>query len=383
MEVTQLNAKFSQLFGQEAQGISSAPGRVNLIGEFTDYNLGYVLPCALEFKTQVLFNRRKDNHVCVYSLNYPNEYDTFSVDTAIIQGDSQWGNYIRAVAYVLKQRGFHIGGLELLITSDVPQGAGLSSSAALEVAITGAFNQAFNLGISSKDIALIGQQAENEFMHCQCGIMDQLISAQGKAGHALQIDCQDLSTQAVTIPEDLSLVIVNSNYPRKLVESEYNQRRIDCESAAKKMQVSSLRLATLARLNETKAQLSDNEFKRAYHVISENQRVIDTVNALAKNDMGALHDLLAASHNSLRNNFEVTVPATDGLVNIIANALQGKGAVRMTGGGFGGAVICLCRASDIADVKAAVAREYQARFNLTADIFVCQAGNGLAVTTFH
>lgn len=379
METTQLTSQFFDLFGHKASGVSTAPGRVNLIGEFTDYNLGYVLPCALNFSTQVAFNTRADNQIEVYSLNYPGEKDTFSADGEIVQGESQWGNYIRAVVYVLKKRGYHLGGAELLITSDVPQGAGLSSSAALEVSIAGALNKAFNLGISTRDIALIGQQSENEFMHCQCGIMDQLISAQGEQGHALKIDCDDLATESVAIPDDLSLVIVNSNYPRKLVESEYNQRRLDCEGAAEKMQVPTLRNANLALLEQTKNQLTDNEYKRAFHVLSENQRVLDTVDALSNNDMPALRDLLAASHNSLRDNFEVTVPATDGLVEIISEALDGKGAVRMTGGGFGGAVICLCRASEIDVVKAAVDAKYQAKFGLTADIFVCQAGAGLLV----
>ena len=277
-----------------------------------------MLPCALNFSTQVLFNTRDDNQVVVYSNNYPGEQDSFAIDSDIAQGDSQWGNYIRAVVYVLKKRGYTLGGIELLISSDVPQGAGLSSSAALEVSIAGAFNHAFNLGIDTKTIALIGQQAENEFMHCQCGIMDQLISAQAEAGHALKIDCDDLSTEKVLIPDDLNLVIVNSNYPRKLVESEYNQRRLDCEGAAQKMQVSSLRQADLALLEQTKPALTENEYKRAFHVLSENQRVVDTVTALANNSMDDLRDLLAASHQSLRDNFEVTVPATDGLVDIIS-----------------------------------------------------------------
>ncbi|REL30673.1 galactokinase [Thalassotalea euphylliae] len=380
MNNNQFTADFQQLFGHPAQGLAIAPGRVNLIGEFTDYNLGYVLPCALNFSTQVLFKKRDDNQVIVYSNNYPGEQDSFAVDDTISQGDSQWGNYIRAVVYVLKKRGYPLGGIELLISSDVPQGAGLSSSAALEVSIAGALNQAFDLGIDTKSIALIGQQAENEFMHCQCGIMDQLISAQAAPGHALKIDCDNLSTEKVSIPSDLNLVIVNSNYPRKLVESEYNQRRLDCEGAAAKMQVSSLRQADLTMLESTKPVLTENEYKRAFHVLSENQRVIDTVNALANNDMSALRDLLAASHQSLRDNFEVTVPATDGLVDIISRALDGRGAVRMTGGGFGGAVICLCRDEEINTVKSAVEREYQAKFDLTADIFVCQAGTGLQVT---
>lgn len=373
-----LIAQFEQAFQQKPQGHVSAPGRVNLIGEFTDYNQGFVLPCALEFATQVVFSKRDDNQVIVQSINYPGEQDSFNLTDSISQGDCQWGNYIRAVCFVLKREGLNIGGLNIVISSNVPQGAGLSSSAALEVSVIGAFNQAFELGLSTQKIALLGQAAENDFMHCACGIMDQLISAQGQQNHALLIDCQDLSTQAVSIPNDLKLVIVNSNYPRKLVESEYNQRRIDCEQAAKKMDVDSLRKASLALLQATRAELTSNEYKRAHHVITENQRVEQTVTALAQNNMAALTELLAGSHLSLKNDFEVTVPATDGLVDIISTALAGKGAVRMTGGGFGGAVICLCRESEVAVVKAAVEKEYQPKFNLNADIFVCQAGSGLS-----
>ena len=374
-----LSTQFEAIFNAAATDVSVAPGRVNLIGEFTDYNLGYVLPCALEFSTKVLFRRNNSDMVSVHSASYPNEQDNFNVTDSITQGDSQWGNYIRAVAFVLTREGYNISGLDLFIDSNVPQGAGLSSSAALEVAIAGAFNRAFDLGLSEKDIAVIGQSAENDFMNCQCGIMDQLISAQGQKGHALVIDCEDLSTQAVSIPEDLSLVIVNSNYPRKLVDSEYNQRRIDCENAAMKMSVTSLRHTNMELLLAHREQLSHNEFKRAHHVISENDRVMATVKALQDNDMKQLRNLLAASHSSLKNDFEVTVPATDGLVNIITKALDGKGAVRMTGGGFGGAVVCLCRANEITDVEQAVEQHYHAQFGLKANIYVCQVGQGLQV----
>jgi len=372
-----LAAQFEQIFQHSATGHVSAPGRVNLIGEFTDYNLGYVLPCALEFATEVMYSTRVDNRVIVHSANYPGESDSFDVSEPIEQGNCQWGNYIRAVCFVLKRQGLTLSGLNILISSNVPQGAGLSSSAALEVSVIGAFNEAFQLALTTQTIAQLGQAAENDFMHCQCGIMDQLISAQGQTNHALMIDCEDLSTTAVAMPEDLKLVIVNSNYPRKLVESEYNQRRIDCEQAAHKLGVDTLRHANLTQLNACQSTLTENEYKRAHHVITENQRVIDTVAALKSNNMPELTKLLAASHQSLKHDFEVTVPATDGLVEIISDALAGKGAVRMTGGGFGGAVVCLCRESEVAAVKKAVNQHYFKRFQLQADIFICQVGNGL------
>lgn len=374
-----LHQQFEAHYLQPAEGLSSAPGRVNLIGEFTDYNRGFVLPCSLQFRTRVLYRRRADNQVVVRSLNYPGEQDNFDLNREIGHGPSSWGNYIRAVAYVLKRQGHDLCGLELLIDSDVPQGSGLSSSAALEVAVGGAFNAACGLDLSTEQIALFGQRAENDFMDCRCGIMDQLISAKGEPGQALLIDCNSLQTTPVAIPDDLTIVIVDSNYPRKLVDSEYNQRRLDCEQVAATLGAESLRQVNLAQLNAGKAALSDNEYKRAHHVISENARVLAAVDALQHNDMTTLCDLMAASHRSLRNDFEVTVPATDGLVDIITEALQGRGAVRMTGGGFGGAIVCLCRTSDVEQIEQAVERHYFAQFGLTATVHVCRPGSGLQI----
>ena len=382
MKLNEFQQQFLSLYGAPAQGIAAAPGRVNLIGEFTDYNDGFVLPCSLEFRTQVMFKERDDNIITVHSLNYPGEKDSFSVDEEITEGQSQWGNYIRAVTYVLKRAGYTLRGADLLIDSNLPQGSGLSSSAALEVAVGGMFNHIAQLGLPPEQIALFGQEAENDFMHCQCGIMDQLISAKGENGHALLIDCENLATKSVKVPDDLNIVIVNSNYPRKLVDSEYNQRRIDCEQAAVKMGVKTLRQATMTGLQAVKATLSENEYKRAHHVISENDRVIAATTALQNNDMDALRTLMAASHQSLKHDFEVTVPATDGLVEICKEAMGELGAVRMTGGGFGGAIVCLCRDAEVPLIKAAVEKHYFERFNLNADIYVCSAGSGLQITSF-
>ena len=381
MIIETLTKKFEELYQVAPQAISIAPGRVNLIGEFTDYNDGFVLPCALEYATRVVYRPREDDKIVVHSMSYPGEKDEFSVSGDIAKGDSQWGNYIRAMAFVFKRAGFSLKGVDLLIESDVPQGSGLSSSAALEVSIGGVFNAIGNFGLSEQKIAVLGQEAENDFMDCQCGIMDQLISAEGEKNHALLIDCENLETEAISIPEDLSIVIVNSNYPRKLVDSEYNQRRIDCEQAASKMGVKTLRGATLDKLMQAKSDMSENEYKRAHHVITENARVIAATVALKNNDMDGLRSLMTGSHVSLRDDFEVTVPATDGLVNICQAALEHRGAVRMTGGGFGGAIVCLCRAEDVDSIKAAVEENYEKEFNLTADIYVCKAGNGLAVNT--
>lgn len=375
----ELEAQFDLVFGQVATGHVSAPGRVNLIGEHTDYNNGFVLPAALNFRTHVLFSQRDDAFFEVRSLNYPDDVERFSLDLDITPGESHWGNYIRAMAFVLKRAGYQFSGLNLLIDSDVPQGAGLSSSAALEVAVAGAISEAYQLAIAPQEMALLGQQAENDFMNCQCGIMDQLVSAQGEQHAALLIDCENLQTQQVPVPDALSLVIINSNHPRKLVGSEYNVRREDCEQAAKLMGVASLRQASLEQLEAHRAKLSDNQFKRARHVITENHRVLQAVEALQNNNLNALREHMAASHLSMRNDFEITVPAIDGLVDICHQALDGSGGARMTGGGFGGAIVCLCPHEKIVTLKAHVEANYFKQFGLHPDFYVCQAAAGYSV----
>lgn len=381
MALTALQNQFTALYHATADGIATAPGRVNLIGEHTDYNNGFVLPCALNFRTQILFKARNDNRVNVRSLSYPGESDSFMVNEAINTGPSQWGNYVRAVAFVLQRAGFTLTGADMLISSNVPQGAGLSSSAALELAVGGMFNSLAQLHLNPTQLAVFGQEAENDFMDCQCGIMDQLISANAQEHHALLIDCQDLSTQLVAMPENLAVVIINSNYPRKLVDSEYNQRRADCEAAAKKLGVASLRQATLDDIANSTT-LTDTERKRARHVVSENLRVMAAIPALQQGDLATLTTLMAQSHASLRNDYEVTVAATDGLVALSQAALGEKGAARMTGGGFGGAIVCLCLPEAVQALETEVLPQYQQQFGLTADLYVCTAGQGLNVSYF-
>ncbi len=379
MSKNDLSSAFFETYGVRPEAISSAPGRVNIIGEFTDYNDGFVLPCALEFRTRVAYKKRKDNTVVVHSLQYSGERDSFSTDGNIEQGQNQWGNYVRAVVFALKSRGSSVGGADLMIDSNVPQGAGLSSSAALEVAVGGAFNTAYDLGYTNTDLALIGQYAENEFMDCQCGIMDQLVSANGREDNALFIDCRDLSTQLVAMPSELTLLIINSNYPRKLVDSEYNQRREDCQSAALAMQVPTLREATIEMLENAKNSLSNNQYRRAKHVITENQRVLDAMTALNNGSVDSLSRIMAASHTSLKEDFEVTVPATDWIVEQCSAIIGNQGAVRQTGGGFGGAVVCFCKADKVNDIQSVMDKEYPLAMSLKVDIFQCVAGDGLKI----
>lgn len=382
-----LSSEFIKLFGAAPSVLASSPGRVNIIGEHTDYNDGFVMPCALQFDTKILCSVRDDDLINAYSVQYPGENEQFYISHDLVPGQLAWGNYLRGVVNELKKAGHALKGCNILISSDVPQGSGLSSSAALEVAFGGLLNHLSNLGLSEQDIAKVGQAAENNFIDCQCGIMDQLISAKAKHNHAVMIDCRDLSTRAVPLPTNLALMVINSNYPRKLADSEYNQRRLACELAAKTMQVPKLRDATMVMLDGVKDQLDEVTYRRAKHIITENERVVDAANALEKNDLQSLYKIMAEAHISLKRDFEITVAATDGLVDICTEALSDtqdgddnfKGVARQTGGGFGGAIVCLCEQGDVDKVISAIDTHYHANFSLNADIYVCEASEGLHV----
>ncbi|MCV6604851.1 MAG: galactokinase, partial [Porticoccaceae bacterium] len=272
---------FANTFGYPHQLLAYAPGRVNLIGEHTDYNDGFVLPCAINYGTVVAAAKRDDRRVRVVSIDYGNQLDEFDLDAEITHHpDYLWANYIRGVVKCLQQRGCEFGGVDLAVTGNVPQGAGLSSSAALEVVIGQAFKGLYDLPISQAEIALNGQQAENEFVGCSCGIMDQLISAEGEAGHALLIDCRSLQTRAVSMPDNVTLLIINSNVKRGLVDSEYNIRREQCEAAARALGVTALRDISLTDFAPQESLLAPVVAKRARHVISENERTEQAVDAL-------------------------------------------------------------------------------------------------------
>lgn len=370
---------FSNHFNKSPEFSISAPGRVNLIGEHTDYNEGFVLPCALQYKTHVLAAKRSDGLINAVSLQYPDVIEVFDISKPITNGPLAWGDYLRGLVKELLNAGHSISGMDIVISSNVPQGCGLSSSAAFEVALVGLFNEAYDLGLSGPQIARIGQLAENNFIDCQCGIMDQLISAEAQFHSALLIDCQDLSTRAVKIPDDLALLVINSNYPRKLADSEYNERRMACELAASAMQVTSLRSASMDSLEGARAHISDKVYRRAKHIITENDRVLKAADALENGKLDILYEIMHEAHLSLKYDFEITVPATDGLVEICMQALDNKGACRQTGGGFGGAVICLCAKSDVQKVIDAVNDQYPKRFSLHADILLCEPHQGLVV----
>lgn len=369
---------FAQHFGYPPALTVQAPGRVNLIGEHTDYNDGFVLPCAIDYQTVISAAKRDDGQIRTLAADYDNQQDLFSLASPITpHPDWQWANYVRGVVKHLLNRCSDFGGADLVISGNVPQGAGLSSSASLEVAVGQALQALYGLPLDGVALALNGQEAENQFVGCNCGIMDQLISALGKQDHALLIDCRSLATQAVSMPENVAVVIINSNVKRGLVDSEYNTRRKQCEEAARFFGVKALRDVDEELFASRQAGLDPIVAQRARHVITENARTLAAANALAAGDLHQMGQLMAQSHASMRDDFEITVPPINTLVEIVKSVIGERGGVRMTGGGFGGCVVALMPQELVALVRETVAREYPLRTNgLTETFYVCQASQG-------
>ena len=352
-----------------------APGRVNLIGEHTDYSDGFCLPCAIDRETVVVLRPAAGDEIHVHACDEADANDHFRIDAPIVPGALRWANYVRGTLAALQSSGLRLRGAELAIAGNVPLGAGLSSSAALEVATATAFNELLSAGLSAQDMALAGQRAEHTFAGCQCGIMDQLVSAAGVAGHALLLDCRTLQAQAVALPRDTAVLVIHSRVQRGLVDSEYNLRRQQCQQAAAALGVPMLRDVTPA-LEGAIAGLGGDMARRARHVVSENRRTLQAVQALAAGDLAWMGELMRESHVSMRDDFDIVPPALDQLAGIVNRVLGKRGGARMTGGGFGGCVVALAPADALAAVTAAVAADYRSPDGQAARVWLCRASGG-------
>lgn len=353
-----LTALFRQSFGAAPELAARAPGRVNLIGEHTDYNDGFVLPCAISRQTMVAARRRDDRQVRIVAGDLGGATTAFSLAHPIEpSGDAPWSNYVRGVADGLIDAGLGLSGADLAIIGDMPQGAGLSSSAALENAAGLALAAlAGEWGFDRTRLALIGQRAEHRFAGCQCGIMDQLVSARAVAGAALLIDCRSMKCTPVPLPDGLAVMIVHSGIERGLVDGEYNLRRQQCEAAARHFGVAALR--DLSVLPEPGG-LDPVAYARARHVVGENARTVAAAEALRAGDLARLGELMAQSHAAMRDDFAITLPPIDDLVALLQDTIGSHGGARMTGGGFGGAVVALLPAEEVERARAAVLAGYR------------------------
>ena len=365
---------FKATYGANPEIVVAAPGRVNLIGEHTDYNDGFVLPAAIDRHVVLAASLRSDRIVQVNALDFE-ERTEFNLDNLQQQVQIKWSNYQRGVAWALQSEGFTLHGLNAVLTSDVPIGSGLSSSAAIELATCAAFQTLSHLQLDGVRRALICQKAENEFVGVHCGIMDQYIISLGQRNHALMIDCRDLSYTLVPLAPEASLVICDTKKRRGLVDSEYNTRRSECEQGAAFFGVRALRDVTPAMFVESEARLDPTVRRRCRHIIYENQRVLDAVQALQAGNLIKFGVLMKESHISLRDDYQVSCRELDTMAEI-AWRQPGVLGARMTGAGFGGCTVNLVQNGYTEGFLRQVAREYQDATGLQPDIYVCTAEEG-------
>ena len=374
MDIEKLKTEFSRRY-DAAPRIFRAPGRVNLIGEHTDYNDGFVMPCAIDFAAYVAAAPREDRKLRVASMNFAgeSEFDLDKPNEAIAEG---WARYVQGVALILERDGHRLTGADLLIDSTVPIGAGLSSSAALEIANAFALASVSGAEIEKWTLAKIGQRAEHEFAGVRSGIMDQFASAFGMENHALFLDCRSLAWEPIPLSR-AQFIICNTRTKHDLADGEYNQRRADCEEAAMLLGRESLRDVTINEFNEKGKDLPERLFRRARHVITENVRVLSAVNALKNGDLTKFGRLMNASHESLRADYEVSSAELDLMVEIVRRQKGVLGA-RMTGGGFGGCTVNLLEMEASGEFIETVSAEYESATGIVPEIYVCRAAAGVS-----
>lgn len=368
--------EFVQRFGGVPELVVRAPGRVNLIGEHTDYNDGYVLPMAIDRAVWIALRTRPDRRVFAHSLDLSGRVD-FALDS-LEHGGSSWHEYLKGIAWALQEAGHVLHGWEGVIAGDVPVGAGLSSSAALEMAVARAFCAVSGVEWSPAAMAVIGQRAESRWVGVNCGIMDQMISAAGKAGHALLIDCRSLETDLVPLPAGTAVLVLDTSTRRGLVDSAYNERRAQCDAAARTLGASALRdvrLHQLAAAADRPLGLDEVTFRRARHVVTENARTLEAAAAMRRQDAVALGRLMVASHESLRDDFEVSSPELNIMVTC-ALVEPGCYGARMTGGGFGGCAVALADSDAALALAGCVAGCYGEMTGRTPSVYVCAATDG-------
>jgi len=370
---------FKKVFGTTPEVVVRAPGRVNLIGEHTDYNDGFVLPAAIDRFIEFAGRRRSDRTIRVHSTDFQDSAE-FSLDDNQKDSEHRWSNYLRGVSKFLESDGHQLTGAEIVFGGNVPRESGLSSSAAVEVAATTFWQRLMGLKLDPVYVVKLARRAENEFVGVPCGIMDQFISALGHKDHALFLDCRDLKYRHVPLRGDVKIVVCNTGVKRALAQSEYEVRLKQCNQAVAQLKSVGLAIRNLRDvdpedLDTASDVLSEILLRRARHVVTENARVLEAVKVLEEGDLERFGELMNASHESLRDDYEVSSKELDTLVELAWKQPGALGA-RMTGAGFGGCTVNLVR-TDAADAFAeAVSRGYQEALGLQAEIYVCRASDG-------
>jgi galactokinase len=373
-----LGGHFEELFSQKPK-VFRAPGRVNLIGEHTDYNDGFVLPMAISFSTRVAVAPRADHKLIIRSEDFPEHFE-FDAERLPQQRTGSWCDYVLGLAWVLEQVGCPIPGASLLIRGDVPIGAGLSSSAAIEVASALALMSLNGAIFPMRQVAKLCQRAENVFIGAHVGIMDQFISCLGRAGHALWLDCRSLDFQLVPIPARVCLVVCNTMVKHEHAAGEYNRRRQECEEGVKLLakwypNVRALRDVSPAQLRQHVAEMPDTVYRRCLHVVEEDERVSQCAQAFDESDLNRVGQLMLASHRSLRDLYEVSCRELDTMVDA-ANGLPGYHGGRMTGGGFGGCTVNVVDADQAQDFATRITERYHKATGVVPEVYICSAEDG-------
>ena len=382
MNKEQLKETFIGLYGEQEAEIHFffSPGRVNLIGEHTDYNGGYVFPCALSFGTYLLARKNQSRVLRFATANFDHRGE-INLDAPFEKDGKSWINYPVGVLNELRKSALEIEGLDLLYSGDIPNGAGLSSSASIEMVTAFAMNQIFGFGLDRMELVHMSQKAENIFVGVNCGIMDQFASGMGAAGHALFLNCDTLEYERVPIDlEGMKIVIANTNKRRGLADSKYNERRAQCESAVEALRteknIRNLSDLSLDEFNDLSHLITNEvERKRARHVITENKRTLSAIEALNQGDVESFGRLMNESHDSLRDDYEVTGKELDTLVEE-ARKMEGTLGSRMTGAGFGGCTVSIVREEAVESFIREVGSAYQGRTGLKADFYVAEIGDG-------
>ncbi|HUV04085.1 MAG TPA: galactokinase [Armatimonadota bacterium] len=378
-----LTDKFVEIYGVPPQAMVRAPGRVNLIGEHTDYNDGYVLPIAIDRDILIGGAPSAEPSVCLYSVNF-DRISMFPLDDIRRDPVNDWSNYPRGVAYMLQKRRKKLSGANLVIQGDIPLAAGLSSSAALEVASAMTFQALDGFEMSGPEMALLCQAAENEFVGVNCGIMDQFISRLGRKNHALFIDCRTLEHEAVPLPADgIKVIVADTLKKRGLVDSQYNVRRAQCEEAVSLLKtylpgIRALRDVTASDFRRYGRELPPTVRRRAEHVITENGRVLESIEALRQGNLALFGRLMNQSHESLRDMYEVSCRELNALAEA-AWRIPGVYGSRMTGAGFGGCTVSLVADEAVEEFLERVPAEYRARIGVTPSVYVCMPESGAEV----
>lgn len=382
--VQALEQRFFHLFGDSPR-VYQAPGRVNLIGEHTDYNDGFVMPAAIGFHTRVAIAPRHDRKLVIHSDNYAEQVE-FDLDHLPAIRAGHWSDYVIGVAKTILRSGKNLDGKSLLVDGDVPQGAGLSSSASIEVAVGYALldrteRADTQANIDRNELALLCQQAENEFVGARCGIMDQFIVSHGKRGHALLLDCRSLEYRLLPMPEIATLAICNTMVKHNIARGEYNERRAECEAGVCILSkflpnVRALRDVTPEDFEAYRHELPDIVMRRCRHVISENARVLQAAATLEPRDLQAFGKLMLQSHRSLRDDFDVSCSELDLMVQLAEQA-EGVYGARMTGGGFGGCTIALVQSNHVEAFQRRVREGYERSTGRKPEIYVCSAADGV------